>query len=108
MVDPLTPEATVWAWLRLDLVDSGGSPTALEPVDADTVRALIVAAEVRLETFIGTTLAEILYESDEIPEPLTRAILLDVSNHYFSRLNPELPDAYFEAIAPWRAWSFGA
>lgn len=104
----LTDPATVWAWLRVDLVDSGASPSELAPVDADLIASLILAAEVRLETFIGTTLAELLYESDEIPEPLTRAVCLDTAAHYFSRLNPELPDAYFEAIQPWRAWGFGA
>ena len=79
-----------------------------DPTDAELIESLITAAEVRLETFIGTTLAELIYESDALPEPLTRAICMDVAAHYFSRLNPELPDAYFDAIGPWRAWSFGA
>jgi len=105
LIDP----ATVWAWLRVDLVDDGESPTGgLAPVDADLIASLILAAEVRLESFVGTTLAELLYEADELPEPLIRAICLDVATHYFSRLDPALPDAYFEAIQPWRAWSFGA
>lgn len=108
MSQRLTNPAKVWAWLRVDLFDTGESPTTLAPVDADLIADLILAAEVRLEGFIGTTLAELLYESDELPEPLTRAICLDVATHYFSRLSPELPDAYFAAIAPWRAWSFGA
>ena len=108
MVDSLTPAATVWAFLRVDLVDSGASPTVLEPVDADLIADLTVAAELRLETFMSTTLAEILYEQDAIPEPLTRAICQDVATNYFNRLDPALPDSYFDAIAPWRAWSFGA
>lgn len=108
MVDSLIPAATVWAFLRVDLVDSGASPTELAPVDADFVLSLILAAETRLETFIASTLAEVIYTLGAIPDSLTQAVCLDVSAHYFNRLNPEIPDAYFEAIAPWRAWSFGA
>jgi hypothetical protein len=108
LVDIVTSEADVWAALRVDLVDDGSSPTEPAPVDRDFIRSLIVAAEARLARFIGETLAELEYAEQTVPEPLTRAVILDVTVHYFNRLNAELPDDYDQAIAPYRVFGFGA
>ncbi|MER9199673.1 hypothetical protein NKH74_10690 [Mesorhizobium sp. M0933] len=97
------PEPTVWEALRLDLVPDGGSPEALAPVDAEFVRGLIVAAQSRLERWIGHALADF----DALPPELGQALIVDVGANYFSRLNPELPAAYFDLIASHRVWGFG-
>lgn len=98
------PEGTVWEALRLDLIADGGSPEALAPVDAEFIRGLIVAAQSRLERWIGHALADF---DDVLPPELGQAIIVDVAASYFSRLNPELPPAYFDLIASRRAWGFG-
>jgi hypothetical protein len=38
---------------------------------------------------------------------MTQAIILDVSTHYFERLDPVLPSSYDELVAPFRSWGFG-
>ena len=102
----VTPEATVWAALRLDL-EAVGSPPESAPIDREYVAALIAMAETRLAAYIGRGLSDFIEDEEEVPEPLTQAVCLDVSCSYFNRLNPELPAAYFDLIAPWRVWSFG-
>lgn len=104
MVNIVTSESAVWAALRLDLVDDGSSPTELVPADRDHIVSLIAAAETRIEILTGLALDEL----EEVPEPLTQAIILDVSAHYFNRVNPELPEDYDSLIAPYREFGFGA
>jgi len=105
MPDPAiaTSEAEVWSALQVDLAPEG-SPPEMAPVDAAFIRRLIVAAEARLAVWTGI---DLLLE-DEIAPALQQAVEIDVAVHYFSRLNPILPDSYFEAIAPFREWGFGA
>lgn len=105
---------TVYDWLRVPLVSDGASPPCFAPVDESLIRTLLYAAEVRIDRFIEPTLKEILAgeaepatDSFELHQ-LIRAVLIDVAVHYFNRLDPQLPDSYFEAIAPWRKWGFGA
>jgi hypothetical protein len=98
-VDP----SDVWAALRLDLVPDGGSPEGLAPADAGYVETLILAAQERMDKFLAVKLAD----RDEVPTVLKIALMTDVSTFYFNRMNPQLPDVYFEMIAPFRRWGFG-
>jgi hypothetical protein len=59
------PEETVWEALRLDLVGDAGAS------DADFVNGLIVAAQARLERWIGHALADF---EDAFPPELGQAI----------------------------------
>ncbi|KQX42416.1 hypothetical protein ASD04_00125 [Devosia sp. Root436] len=98
-----TSEAELWAALQLDLEPLGTEPETYAPVDAAFVRSLIVAAEDRVSRFCGVAPIDM----DAVPPNLAAAIQIDVSTHYFARLNPVLPDAWAEMIAPHRKWGFG-
>lgn len=93
-----TAEAEVWAALQIDV-----DPIFNVPVDRDFIRSLIVAAEHRIERFCGTAPVDM----EEVPPAIHAAILLDVGVYYFFRLNPVLPLAWDEMIAPYRKWGFG-
>ena len=101
MADPeiATDEASIWAALQIDM-----TPIWEEsPQDRAFLRQLIVDAEDRIERFCGFALLDL----DTIPPNLAAAVRLDVATHYFSRLNPVLPDAWSELIAPHRRFGFG-
>ncbi len=93
----------VWSFLRVEAVANDDSPPTYEPVDADLIAALIDAAERRVETMIGKPLSDLA----AIPGDMNLAIAMDVSVHYFNRVNPELPDMYWQLLMPLRAWGFG-
>lgn len=97
-------ESFIWQALRLDLVNNEDSPPSQEPVDREFVAALIENAETRLETFLGHPLSDF---DGGIPSDLALAVSIDVSQSYFNRMAPDLPDAYWQLLKPYRAWGFG-
>lgn len=96
-------EQYVWQYLRVEPVANDESPPSNEPVDADFIRTLIENAEKRVETFIGSGLDEL----DAIPADLVQVIHIDVACNYWNRLAPDLPEAYWSLLMPYRVWSFG-
>lgn len=94
-------EEEVWAALKVNLYPDGGSPPSMAPVDRDFISMLIQAAQNRIDYHIATSLEE-MDDADGVPDELKLAICMDVSVHYFSRLNPVLPDAYWILIRPFR------
>lgn len=93
----------VWNFLRVEAVANEESPPTYEPVDADLIASLIDAAEKRVETMIGGSLDDL----NTIPGDMALAIAMDVSVHYFNRINPELPELYWQLLMPFRSWGFG-
>lgn len=91
-------EEMLWQMLRVEPV----SPSN-EPVDASFIRLLITNAEARAERFIGGSLDDF----ETLPAELEQAIMIDVATNYFNRLSPDLPDAYWQLLMPFRSWSFG-
>lgn len=98
-------ESDVWAALQLDLYANDDSPPLMEPVDRPYIALLIEMAQERLDNLLSVKLAD--YE-DDIPAALKIAIITDVAVHYFDRLTPSLPDEYWNAILPYRAWTIEA
>ena len=96
-------EKDLWNFLRVDVISNADSPPNSEPADSSFIRTLIDSAEKRLEKFIGHSLDDF----DVFPDELSFAIMIDVSVHYFDRINPTLPQIYDENIMPFRAWGFG-
>jgi hypothetical protein len=94
-----TPEADVWAALQVDLTEAGGT----EPSDKAYIATLIAAAEARAAGYVGDALDDL----EAVPPSVVQAIILDVQTAYRSRLNPELPAAYWSLIGEFRQWGFG-
>jgi hypothetical protein len=92
-------EADAWAALQVDLTEADGT----EPADKTFIAALIASAEARAAGYVGIALDDL----DEVPATVVQAVLLDVQTHYRSRLNPELPAAYWSLIGEYRQWGFG-
>jgi hypothetical protein len=92
-------EQEVWNALQVDLsMNYENSPPMEDPVDRAYIATLIRAAQNRMDQHLGTKLADM----DSIPDEIKLALMMDVSVHYFDRLNPVLPQNYFYLIRPYR------
>ena len=97
-------ESDVWSALQVDLYDNDDSPPTKEPADRSFIEFLILAAQERFDRFCTIKLADI---EGEIPVQIRMLINIDVATHYFNRINPELPEAYWNMLFPYRAHGFG-
>lgn len=92
------PEEEVWAALQVNMVEDDESPPSMVAVDRGFIETLIYAAQNRADRHLATKLEDL----DAVPSELKLAIMMDVSVHYFDRINPVLPEAYWLLIRPFR------
>lgn len=98
------PEKEVWSALQVDLYQNDESPPTKEPTDREFIAMLIEAAQNRMDEHLFTKLKD----WPEIPAEIKLALMMDVTENYFDRKNPTLPEHYFYLIRPFRQWVFTA